>query len=299
MSDNNEVDLRDVVMKLSIERRVELIEKAIKDSQVAFHGVYHDTINTRIKNICNVLGMDLNGTESPKIKEITGKFKHQCENCQILMQDRVKEIKELKENQNHWATLENVTVCRLGIENLEEILQELLPLFTWTAPEKYKIERINKLLAKLDGEKAVGSVLDMRSDNVVEGLSPLPITDSKPPSNYTGTVPGLKRIEKEIHEQDDKLRHFGVVCEPCTEEWKKRSEKSPNKCDICGSEAQVYCVKCMENSVHKDFRESAKILSQDDLVELFKRFHSQGFEAGQYFEQSKHRKNEIQSKEGS
>ena len=59
-----------------------------------------------------------------KIEGLKRRFEHQCENCQILMQDRVNEIAKLKENQNHWATLENVTVCRLGIESLEEVLRE-------------------------------------------------------------------------------------------------------------------------------------------------------------------------------
>ncbi len=30
-----------------------------------------------------------------KITELKGKFNHQCENCQILMEDRVKDINEL------------------------------------------------------------------------------------------------------------------------------------------------------------------------------------------------------------
>jgi len=60
-----------------------------------------------------------------KIEGLKRRFEHQCENCQILMQDRVNEIAKLKENQNHWATLENVTVCRLGIESLEEVLNNI------------------------------------------------------------------------------------------------------------------------------------------------------------------------------
>lgn len=50
--------------------RIENIEKAMKDSQVAFHKSYHDTINTRIKALFNVLGMNLNDTESPRLTKI-------------------------------------------------------------------------------------------------------------------------------------------------------------------------------------------------------------------------------------
>ncbi len=41
-----------------------------KGAAVAFHNVYHDTINTRIKNICDVLAMDLNGNTSPRLDNL-------------------------------------------------------------------------------------------------------------------------------------------------------------------------------------------------------------------------------------
>jgi len=66
------------------------------------------------------------------------------------------ELSELKEKQNHWATLENVTVCRLGIENLEDVLREVL-----LSVELKGITDVDKgrgrleLLGMLGGEKPV------------------------------------------------------------------------------------------------------------------------------------------------
>ncbi|KKK98949.1 hypothetical protein LCGC14_2637680, partial [marine sediment metagenome] len=95
--------------------------------------------------------------------------------------DIEKEIKELKENQNHWATLENVTVCRLGIEDLEEVLRGLLEMLIQVGKEQhwlYSKTRFGNILRGLGGEKTVNEVNNPMSS----GSGMKTETDSKPPS---------------------------------------------------------------------------------------------------------------------
>ena len=104
------------------------------------------------------------------------------------------EIKELKEKQIHWATLENVTVCRLGIEELEEVLQELGKEFinliddkiahgTARLHETSAKDNIEKQLKKLGGEK-YGVTLSKEKSR-----KELRETNSKPPSKFKKEIP--------------------------------------------------------------------------------------------------------------
>ena len=96
------------ILKLIQEERIEReklqerLNKALESgTAVAFHGIYHKTINTRIKNICNALGMDLNGSISPKITALEEEqqafikvCQEPCKDCklndlEILLRDHI------------------------------------------------------------------------------------------------------------------------------------------------------------------------------------------------------------------
>jgi len=79
-----------------------------------------------------------------QIEELKQKFKHQCENCQILMQDRVKEITKLKEI----------------LQSFQRIAESSIDFKTFSALSKTLKDKLK------DGEKTdVSKVLVEKSDN--------------------------------------------------------------------------------------------------------------------------------------
>jgi len=87
------------------------------------------------------------------ISELKDKFEHQCENCQILMQDRVKEIKEIEARQT-------VKIWKLDPKILNEadkyILVEKakLTLWIWGLKNEISTRAIIKEMEKyFEGEK--------------------------------------------------------------------------------------------------------------------------------------------------
>ncbi|KKN15258.1 hypothetical protein LCGC14_0987770 [marine sediment metagenome] len=138
------------------------------------------------------------------------------------------EIKELKEKQIHWATLENVTACRLGIENIEKILQELIAV--------YEMENMvdTGLLNKLGGEKPVEDI------RVFEKGTPQQ-TDSKPPSYenflmiHNFEMIGTDGTCKKCGADFQKARYT-----PCNPSEQDTSHSKPPSCEFCGRDLILY-----------------------------------------------------------
>lgn len=65
------------IKKRTLEEKVDylisefaLIKVKLKEAGIAFHGIYHKTINRRLKTLFNVLAMDLNGKTSPRLDNL-------------------------------------------------------------------------------------------------------------------------------------------------------------------------------------------------------------------------------------
>jgi len=88
-----------------------------------------------------------------KIAELEQKFKHQCENCQILMQDRVNEIEELKEQFEKRE--EHQFQDYFKLQRFEEVLRDIL--FPLVQKKIIPKEVYDKLSKKLEGEQSVSA----------------------------------------------------------------------------------------------------------------------------------------------
>ena len=108
---------------LNLESKVKEIEKIMKDSQVGFHKIFHDTINTRIKNLCNVLGMKLNDTESPTITEMKKFSATLYDIVEGLRQGQIKLKEQQKIEHNNFKARAREKWRRM--DRLEGILQTL------------------------------------------------------------------------------------------------------------------------------------------------------------------------------
>lgn len=145
-----------------LKERVADIEKAIKDSQVAFHMSYHETINKRIKNICNALGMKLNATESPSIAEmkkfsatlydmvegLRNKFsKPQVENMREVEKKRLGENERVVDAIPSIESIKKKPIALAEIDSLNLTIHELK-----TLPEFYQshVERKKMFEARFD-----------------------------------------------------------------------------------------------------------------------------------------------------
>ncbi len=98
---------------------------------VAFHGIYHKTINDRIANICKAIGMDLNGIISEEINNNT-------ELTRTFNKKRVNEIKN---------------ICKI-----------LRAVVDWT-----EVQKLKELINNKDGEKTVEAETRMESSDNFKG----------------------------------------------------------------------------------------------------------------------------------
>ena len=193
------------------------------------------------------------------------------------------EIKELKENQNHWATLENVTVCRLGIENLEEVLRESFQSIKEVLMGKRHIdvllEDIKVWLDKLGDEKYKVEHPDQES-----GLASAGTTDSKPSSNE----------HNRWKELDDKIGLKGVIRKenPSEQDSKPpiRSIQEANKIleDVGlggflskDKNPSEYDARDQNNAVGKALK---KALSEQKESEVYKMIKKVAREVGEYYD---------------
>lgn len=87
------------------QEKIEKLEKTMKSAKALPTIVTHGEDHVRVDR---------------EISELKNNFPELLKALDFRLRE---ELSELKEQQIHWATLENVTVCRLGIESLEEVLQ--------------------------------------------------------------------------------------------------------------------------------------------------------------------------------
>ena len=163
----------------------------------------------------NRIGIFIN-TDTPTISQRISKNKQ--------------ELSELKEKQNHWATLENVTVCRLGIESLEEILREgYTCLHNYFLAKKipYYVTRFKQMLDKLGGENSVPKL------EIVSLEKPSMDVKENPVDSLQNLNPSSKAL---------------IKCKLCGNEWDLKSlercptcfpDKNPSEQDVAGSARQT------------------------------------------------------------
>lgn len=105
-----------------------------KGTAVAFHNVYHESNNKRIKNLCHAIGMDLNGKTSSKIEALEDSL----QKCGVKWDFRLDElngfITEMKEQReediklsltNYDRSFNNIKVLREVMNRLDLDFEDL------------------------------------------------------------------------------------------------------------------------------------------------------------------------------
>ena len=205
-----------------LEMKLAEIEKAIKDGKVAFHNIYHNTINTRIKNLCNVLGMKLNDTKSPTIAEMKKFSATLYDIVEGLRQGQVK-LKEvlqgfIKHHKKHDS--EDWYDDDPHIKELNELLAKLDKKFS-----KTQLENVRDVEKKRLGEneKIVGAIPSIESNKkkpIASSEIDLPNPNSRIhylktlPEFYQPHVERKKTFEIRLNDRDFKVGDYLVL-----EEW--------------------------------------------------------------------------------
>ncbi len=160
-----------------------------------------------------------------------------------------KEVEELKEKQIHWATLENVTVCRLGIEDLEEVLRDML---------ENKKKNAEQHIAELVNEPEIEERFITACRKQIE--------DAKRQLKKLGGG-------KELPKRENDLNHtHGINSETSV------SDSKPPSCEFCGRDLIYYeekwicghgCIKPAVNPSEQDIAGSARQTEKNDDIWAF------------------------------
>ena len=208
--------------------------------------------------------------ELSELKASSASHTESLETQRTINSVKTNQIRELKKKQNHWATLENVTVCRLGIENIEEVLQELIDELSegkkdqelahlYLLREKlsgdFNLDDINKhdyeyyLKKKLGGDKSdivsgTGGAAPTRNAEC-EDVNPEIINESQPSSKWgmkphhdDYEQPPRKDLYYEHHNPSEQL-----YTDMTPEEKMKETQKinpSEQNCYTCGCGSNCY-----------------------------------------------------------
>jgi len=194
-------------------------------------------------------------------------------------------ITELKEKQIHWATIENVGACRMGVEDLEEVLRELKKGIMSQLNDRKAHQGLRlhetvflETLEKLDGEKPVKEER-MRERSPDDPLK----TDSKPSipkwifnqeyeSDFSDSIGSKEYWKKKIEERlaktealDPDLEYSHIIPEEDIDIIMHRLE------EYIDSECFDQVEKIIsDHAIFKNFMSVEKA----DLIEIFDYFES-------------------------
>lgn len=265
-----------------IEGNRERLNKALESgTAVAFHGVYHNTINTRIKNICHVLGMDLNAEKSPRIDECLEekkKFSERAHKLENIPHNQFRyfegQIAELKTIEK--VSLDTIEVISKDYKDVKDVLRDVLETKKQNAENhlaelvddpqieakfikacKKQIEDAKRQLKKLDsgGEKD-----KVEANNPMSSRSGMKVpTDSKLPE----PIPFTTQEARDFYESsktyitsekipEPECRFYKEEnCEPC------KSPNDFNECDLVKIGNQIILDKFVE-SIPEKYKEILK-----------------------------------------